>query len=233
MQESKWESFLCVWKQNKSKVCCPKAPENFKRYYSYSRRIKKKTMAHPGMVNDEGRNWDQLSWQNMALFSCPTWLTESEAGGRGGLAHYRNRQTWFLGRTLVCMTTAFPYLIDTSVLWAQLFTSPSTTNNKSGRKPLALFFCVSLFHIFIYFLLTFAVSTECTVRSERQCRTVMYGISLCYKYVCSARDTALNWARSNKEPTEEVIYPFLRHIHESNLSSPSSTQSQDVALICL
>ncbi|KAJ7422672.1 hypothetical protein WISP_36887 [Willisornis vidua] len=40
-------------------------------------------------------------------------------------------------------------------------------------------------------------------------------------------------ARSNEEPIKEIIYPFPRHIHESNLSSPSSTQSQDVALISL
>jgi len=43
--------------------------------------------------------------------------------------------------------------------------------------------------------------------------------------VWSARDTALNWARSNKEPIKEIIYPSPRHIHESNLSFASSIQS--------
>lgn len=172
-----------------------------------------------------------MFWQPIDLFSCMLWLKESKAGGRKRLAHEKNREMWFLGRTLVCTSTRFSYLIDTSVLWAQLFTSPSTTNMKSSRKPLTMFFCVSHLHSF----------SRDICHEYEMCSPVSRAMALCdvqhfillQVCFCSARDTVLNWAKSNKEPIKEIIYPFPRHIHESNLSSPSSTQSQDMALICL
>lgn len=255
--------FHCIWKHNKTKTCPLRALETLKKKKkccSYLRRQKDEKEKNDTPRNKQkvevGGRWTQISCCFVLLPSltdriknwrkgrtgtlqkqAKTGKTQSKTGknqakpGKKQAKPGKTRQMWFSGRIPVCRGSRF-FLISLMLLFSEhnYSLSPSPTNIKSSRKPLMLFFlCFPSPSIFPPDIC--CGHRVCSPVTE-QWACVMNCISLCVLFALP-KEPALNGARSNKEPIKEIIYPFPRHIHESNLSSPSSTQSQDVALICL